>query len=49
MALSIIFFALLGEIYRGITRKRVLHLALLIHDLGKGFVEDHSDVGLRIA
>ena len=26
-----------------------LHLALLIHDLGKGFVEDHSDVGLRIA
>ena len=26
-----------------------MHLALLIHDLGKGFVEDHSEVGLRIA
>ena len=26
-----------------------MHLALLIHDLGKGHVEDHSEVGLRIA
>ncbi|MFM7932263.1 MAG: HD domain-containing protein, partial [Pirellula sp.] len=26
-----------------------MHLALLLHDLGKGFVEDHSEVGLRIA
>lgn len=40
---------ILGRIYRGIKQKRTLHLALLIHDLGKGFVEDHSDVGLRIA
>jgi [protein-PII] uridylyltransferase len=40
---------LLGRIYRGIKQKRTLHLALLIHDLGKGFVEDHSEVGLRIA
>jgi len=40
---------LLGSIYRGIKQKRTLHLALLIHDLGKGFVEDHSEVGLRIA
>lgn len=39
----------LGEVYRGIKRKRTLHLALLLHDLGKGFVEDHSDVGLRLA
>ncbi len=41
--------SLLGIIYRGLTDKRILHLALLIHDLGKGFVEDHSEVGLRIA
>jgi [protein-PII] uridylyltransferase len=40
---------LLGRVYRGIKQKRTLHLALLIHDLGKGFVEDHSEVGLRIA
>jgi [protein-PII] uridylyltransferase len=40
---------LLGRVYLGIKQKRTLHLALLIHDLGKGFVEDHSEVGLRIA
>ncbi len=40
---------LLGRVYLGIKQKRILHLALLIHDLGKGFVEDHSEVGLRIA
>ncbi len=40
---------LLGEIYRGLKQKRLLHLALLIHDLGKGQTEDHSEVGLRIA
>ena len=39
----------LGQVYRSIKQKRTLHLALLIHDLGKGFVEDHSEVGLRIA
>ena len=38
-----------GEVYRSIKQKRTLHLALLIHDLGKGFAEDHSEVGLRIA
>ena len=27
----------------------MLHLAALIHDLGKGHAEDHSDVGLRLA
>ncbi len=41
--------SLLGILYRGLADKRILHLALLIHDLGKGFVEDHSEVGLRIA
>lgn len=40
---------LLGRVYRGIKQKRTLHLALLIHDLGKGFVDDHSEVGLKIA
>lgn len=39
----------LGTVYRQLKRKWLLHLALLLHDLGKGFVEDHSDVGLRIA
>lgn len=37
------------ELYRRLDGKLLLHLALLIHDLGKGFQEDHSDVGLRIA
>lgn len=39
----------LGDAYRQIERKDLLHLALLLHDLGKGFAEDHSEVGLRIA
>ncbi len=39
----------LGEAYREIPDKRTLHLALLLHDLGKGFEEDHSEVGKRIA
>ena len=39
----------LGIAYREIPDKRVLHLALLLHDLGKGFEEDHSEVGKRIA
>ncbi len=40
---------ILGDTYRGLKEKRTLHLALLIHDLGKGYVEDHSEVGARIA
>lgn len=39
----------LGRIYRNIRDKTILHLALLLHDLGKGFPEDHSEVGARIA
>lgn len=38
-----------GEVYKQIEKKRLLHLALLIHDLGKGYEEDHSEVGRRIA
>jgi [protein-PII] uridylyltransferase len=41
--------SLLGLMYRGLKDKTILHLALLIHDLGKGFGEDHSEVGRRIA
>lgn len=39
----------LGDAYRSVTRKHVLHLAMLLHDLGKGFDEDHSLVGRAIA
>ncbi len=39
----------LGDVYRSLEDKATLHLALLLHDLGKGFEEDHSEVGRRIA
>ena len=39
----------LGDAYRSLEHKRTLHLALLMHDLGKGTNEDHSEVGVRIA
>ncbi len=39
----------LGDAWRQINRKQPVLLALLIHDLGKGFVEDHSEIGARIA
>jgi len=39
----------IGERYRRLDDKMMLHLSLLIHDLGKGFDEDHSDVGMRVA
>jgi [protein-PII] uridylyltransferase len=38
-----------GRVYRSIAQKHLLHLALLIHDLGKGRLEDHREVGLKIA
>jgi [protein-PII] uridylyltransferase len=38
-----------GRVYRRIARKDLLHLAVLLHDLGKGFSEDHSEIGRRIA
>ena len=41
--------SIVGRTYRNIKDKNLLHLALLLHDLGKGFPEDHSIVGERIA
>lgn len=38
-----------GTAYRSIQHKATLHLAILLHDAGKGFDEDHSEVGRRIA
>lgn len=40
---------LLGDVYREIKHKDLLHLALLIHDLGKGRPGDHSEVGKEIS
>ena len=39
----------LGRVYRPLAEKHLLHLALLIHDLGKGHLEDHREVGVKIA
>ena len=40
----------LGDVWRQVRRRRrLVLLALLIHDLGKGYEGDHSDVGARIA
>jgi len=39
----------LGTEWRAVARKRPLLVALLLHDVGKGFVEDHSVLGARIA
>jgi len=35
----------IGKIYAGVRRKDLLHLALLLHDVGKGRDEDHSAIG----
>ncbi len=39
----------LGQAYREIHRKDLLHLALLLHDLGKGLSDDHCETGRQIA
>ena len=39
----------MGRRYRRLKDKTLLHLALLIHDIGKGHEEDHCIVGARIA
>ncbi|WP_437186121.1 [protein-PII] uridylyltransferase [Planctomicrobium sp. SH668] len=38
-----------GNAYRAISNKALLHLAVLLHDLGKGFKRDHCIVGEEIA
>ncbi|MFM7249554.1 MAG: HD domain-containing protein, partial [Planctomycetaceae bacterium] len=39
----------LGDEWARLSRKRPLLVALLVHDLGKGFPEDHSILGARLA
>lgn len=39
----------LGSVYRDLIDPSLLHLALLLHDVGKGREGDHSEVGERIA
>ncbi|GAB6165650.1 [protein-PII] uridylyltransferase [Thermostilla marina] len=38
-----------GRVYRASEEKHVLHLALLLHDLGKGTPSDHCEIGKAIA
>ena len=40
---------LVGEVYRQIVDKDILHLGVLLHDLGKGRPGDHSKIGQDIA
>ncbi len=37
-----------GAAYRAIHHKEILHLAVLLHDIGKGFERDHCEVGEEI-
>ncbi len=38
-----------GAAYRRIRRKALLHLAILLHDAGKGYTLDHSEKGAELA
>jgi len=38
-----------GRVYRSLKKLWLLHLSLLIHDLGKGYDRDHSEMGHEIA
>ena len=40
---------LIGAVYREIPDKDILHLAVLLHDLGKGRPGDHSKIGQEIS
>jgi len=40
---------IMGEVYRQIQDKDILHLAVLLHDLGKGRPGDHSKIGQEIS
>ncbi|MEX0726393.1 MAG: [protein-PII] uridylyltransferase [Planctomycetaceae bacterium] len=39
----------LGIAYRQIDDSAILHLAVFLHDLGKGYPDDHSEVGRQLA
>jgi [protein-PII] uridylyltransferase len=39
----------LGTAYRELKRKALLHLSLLLHDVGKGYEGDHSERGVELA
>ncbi|QDV50231.1 [protein-PII] uridylyltransferase [Gimesia fumaroli] len=39
----------LGSSYQNIEKKDILNLSILLHDIGKGYGEDHSKVGAMIA
>jgi [protein-PII] uridylyltransferase len=39
----------LGSAYRTLKHRELVHLALILHDLGKGFGRPHSEVGKEIA
>ncbi len=36
-------------IYAGIKRKDILHIGILLHDIGKGGKQNHSEVGAKVA
>ncbi|MBV0892498.1 [protein-PII] uridylyltransferase [Paracoccus sp. Z118] len=40
---------IVSEIMRGKINRRVLYLAVLLHDIGKGLPEDHSMIGAQMA